>query len=84
MHALKNTPHHMVFSGGAALRVTRDLQVQAEHVAERLRRKLPATVRFRVDARVTTGVPHRRILDIAYETKADAHRDGRATTQSIR
>ena len=71
VHALKNDPHHMVFSGGEALRVTRNLQGRAAQVAERLRRKIPADVRIRVDARVTTGDPHRGILDIASEVNAD-------------
>ena len=71
VHALQNVPRHMVFSGGEALRVTRNLQVQAAHVAERLRRKAPVDIRVRVEARVTTGDPHRGILDIASEVDAD-------------
>ena len=70
VHALKN-PHGMVFSGGEALRVTRNLRGQAARVAERLRTKVPANLRLRVDARVTTGNPHRGILDIASAVKAD-------------
>ena len=61
----------MVFSGGEAVRVARNLQGQAAQVAERLRQKIPANVRIRVDARVTTGDPHRGILGIASEVKAD-------------
>ena len=61
----------MVFSGGEALRVTRNLRAQAAQVAEHLRQKIPADVSIRVDARVTTGDPHRGILDIASEVKAD-------------
>ena len=71
VHALKDAPHHMVFSGGEALRVTRNLRAQAAQVAEHLRRKIPANAGIRVDARVTTGDPHRGILDIASEVKAD-------------
>ena len=71
VHALRNAPHHMVFSGGEALRVARNLRGQATQVAERLRRKMPADVRIRVDVRVTTGDPHRGIVDIASEVKAD-------------
>ena len=71
VHALTNAPHHMVFSGGEALRVTQNLQAQAAQAAERLRRKIPANARLRVDARVTTGDPHRRVLDIASEVDAD-------------
>ena len=61
----------MVLSGGEALRVARNLRGQAAQVAERLRKKMPADVRIRVDARVTTGDAHRGILDIASEVKAD-------------
>ena len=61
----------MVLSGGDARRVIRNLQGRATQVAERLRRKIPADVRIRVEARVTTGEPHRGILDIASEVNAD-------------
>jgi nucleotide-binding universal stress UspA family protein len=71
VHALKNAPEHMVFSGGEALRVTRNLRGQSAQVAEHLQRKIPATARLRVTARVTTGDPHRGILDIASEVNAD-------------
>ena len=71
VHALKNAPDRVVLSGGAALRVARSLRGQAAQVAEHLRRKIPADVRIRVDARVTTGDPHRGILDVASEVKAD-------------
>jgi nucleotide-binding universal stress UspA family protein len=71
VHALKNAPHHMVFSGGEAIRVARNLRGQAAQVADHLRRKIPANASIRVDARVTSGDPHRGILDIASEVKAD-------------
>ena len=71
VHALKNAPHHMVFSGGEALKVTRSLQGRAAQVAEHLRRKIQTNTTIRVDARVTTGDPHRGILDIASEVSAD-------------
>ena len=71
VHALKNVPNHTVYSGGEALRVTRNLKRRADQVAEQLRRKIPATARVRVDARVTTGDPHRGILDVATEVNAD-------------
>ena len=60
-----------VFASGEALRITRKLSGQTTQFGERLRRNVPADVRLRVDARVTTGEPHRRILDIASEVKAD-------------
>ena len=71
VHALKNGPNRMVLSGGEALRAARDLPVQAAQVEVRLRRKIPAEARIRVDVRVTAGDPHRRILDIASEVNAD-------------
>jgi nucleotide-binding universal stress UspA family protein len=71
VHALKNASNRTAYSGGEALRVTRNLRGQAAQVAERLRRKVPADVRLRVDARVTTGDPHRGILDVASEVNAD-------------
>jgi nucleotide-binding universal stress UspA family protein len=71
VHALKNAPNRTVFSGGEAMRVARNLRAQAGHVAERLRRRVPADVRIRADARVTTGDPHRGILDTASEVAAD-------------
>jgi nucleotide-binding universal stress UspA family protein len=71
VHALKYAPHHMVLSGGDALRVTRNLRGQAAQVKERLRRKVPANAGMRVDARVTTGDPRRGILDVASDVEAD-------------
>ena len=70
VHAL-NAPHHMVFSGGEAVRAARNLLEQTSQAAERIRKKIPSDVRMRVDARVTTGDPHRRILDVASEVKGD-------------
>jgi nucleotide-binding universal stress UspA family protein len=71
VHALKNVSHDMVFSGGEALRLRKQVRGQAAQVAEHFRRKIPANVGIRVQARVTTGAPHRGILDIASEVKAD-------------
>jgi nucleotide-binding universal stress UspA family protein len=71
VHALRNAPHRMVFSGGEAVRVARNLRGQAAQVAERLRKKVPSDVRIRVDARVTTGDPSHGIFDVASEVKAD-------------
>jgi nucleotide-binding universal stress UspA family protein len=70
VHALKAS-HPTVLSGGAAVRVVRNLQAQAAQVTERFRRKIPPDVRLGVDARVTTGDPHRAILRIASDVKAD-------------
>jgi nucleotide-binding universal stress UspA family protein len=71
VHALKNSPHQTVFSGSEAARVAKNLRGQAAQMAERLRRKTPADVRIRVDARVTSGDPHHGILDVAADVKAD-------------
>ena len=71
VHALKNAPHQPVFSGAEAASVARNLRGQAALMTERLRRKTPADVRIRVDARVTTGDPHHGILDVASDVKAD-------------
>jgi nucleotide-binding universal stress UspA family protein len=71
VHALKNAPHRMAFSGGEAFAAARSLREQAAEVAEQLRRKIPVDARIRVDARVTTGDPHRGILDVASEVNAD-------------
>ena len=71
VHALENVPHPMTFSGGEALEVARTLRARETQVAARLRRTIPADVTVRVDARVTPGKPHRAILDVASEVKAD-------------
>jgi nucleotide-binding universal stress UspA family protein len=64
-------PHDMVFSGGEALNVMRNLKGRAAQVAAHFRRKVPATASIRVEARITTGDPSRGILDIASEVNAD-------------
>jgi nucleotide-binding universal stress UspA family protein len=71
VHAMTHAPHHLVFSGGEALRVTRHLRRHAAQVADHFRRKLPARMTLRVDARVTTGAPYRGILEVASEVGAD-------------
>jgi nucleotide-binding universal stress UspA family protein len=71
VHALRHEPGHMVFSGGEALRVARNVKGRAAQIAAHLRKKIPASARIRVDARVTTGAPHRGILAIASEVNAD-------------
>jgi nucleotide-binding universal stress UspA family protein len=70
VHAVK-APDQMVFSGGEALSVTRNLKGRAAQVAEHFRRKIPANATLRVEARVTTGAPHHGILEIASEVNAD-------------
>jgi nucleotide-binding universal stress UspA family protein len=70
VHALK-APHQMVFSGGEALRVTRNMKGRAAQVAAQFRTKIPTNASLRVEVRVTTGAPHRGILEIASEVNAD-------------
>jgi nucleotide-binding universal stress UspA family protein len=71
VHTLKDAPHHMVFSGGEASRAIRNMRGREAHVAEHFRRKIPANMNIRVDARVTSGDSHHGILDIASEVRAD-------------
>ena len=71
VHALKNTPNELVFSGGEAFKATKALRKEAARVAERLRRKIPEDVHIRVDARVATGPADRVILAVASEVDAD-------------
>jgi nucleotide-binding universal stress UspA family protein len=71
VHTLKNEPSHMVFSGGEALRAVRNTKGRAAQVAAQFRKKIPANAGLRVEARVTTGAPHRAILEIASEVDAD-------------
>jgi nucleotide-binding universal stress UspA family protein len=83
VHAVKNFPRHMVFSGGEALRVTRNLSGDSARIAEQLRRKIPADLDVRVDVRVITGEPQRGVLDIAAEVNADLIVMGVATRARI-
>jgi nucleotide-binding universal stress UspA family protein len=71
VHALKNAPNQMVFSGGEAAKAIRHLREEAAAVAERLKRKIPDDVDLRVDARVDTGPPDRVILAVAAAVNAD-------------
>lgn len=61
----------MALSGGEAIKVSRNVRAEAARAGARLRKKVPADVRIRVDERVTTGDPHRAILDVASEVDAD-------------
>ena len=84
VHALKNAPHHMVFSGGEALRVTRNLRAQAAQVAEHLRRKIPADVQHSrgrtCDDRRSASRDSRHCI----RGQSGSHRDGRAAAEPIR
>jgi nucleotide-binding universal stress UspA family protein len=71
IHALKNAPGRMVFSGSEASNAIDKVKLDAAAVAARLRREIPAAEAEQVDVRVTTGDPHRGILDVASEVQAD-------------
>ena len=69
VHAL-NGPQ-IALSGGEAVKVRRNVRAEAAQVGARLRKKVPADVRIRVDEHVTTSDPHRAILGVASEVDAD-------------
>ena len=71
VHALKNAPGRMVFSGGEALGAIDEVHAEAANVAARLRQEIPASAASHVDSRVTTGEPHQGILDVASLVGAD-------------
>ena len=71
VHVLKNAPGRMVFSGSEALGAIDEVHAEAANVAARLRHEIPASAASHVDSRVTTGDPHRGILAVATEVKAD-------------
>jgi nucleotide-binding universal stress UspA family protein len=60
----------MVFSGSEAFAAIDEVHTEAASVAARLRREIPAAASH-VDLRVTTGDPHRGILDVAAQIQAD-------------
>lgn len=71
VHALTNAPGRMVFSGHEAFGAIDELHTEAVRVAARLRREIPPSAARHVDSRVTTGEPHRGIIDVATEIEAD-------------
>ena len=71
VHALDSAERQMVFSGSEAATLSRHTRDRATQAAARLRNKVPADVRVRVNVRVTTGAPHRAILDVALDVRAD-------------
>ena len=71
VHALKNAPGRMVFSGGEAVNAVDEVHAEAANAAARLRDQIPATAAGRVDSRVTTGDPAQGILHVASERDAD-------------
>ena len=71
VHALKNAPGRMVFSGSEAFGAIGEAHAEAAHVSARLRREIPASAAGQVDSRVITGDPHLGILDVASQVQAD-------------
>lgn len=71
VHALKDTPGRMVFSGTEARGAINQMHAKGAKVAARLRRAIPASAAGRVDSRVTTGEPLRGILEVAAQVDAD-------------
>jgi nucleotide-binding universal stress UspA family protein len=71
VHVLKNAPGRMVFSGSEASSAIDEVHAEAAGVAASLRREIPASAASHVDSRVTTGDPHRGILDVAAQLQAD-------------
>ena len=71
VHAMKNVPGHMVFSGGEAARVVRELPGRTADVTGRLLGMVPDTAIASVQPSVSTGIPYRHILNKAAEVNAD-------------
>jgi nucleotide-binding universal stress UspA family protein len=73
LHVLDNVPQGMAFSGADALKVVRQVDDVSQLVGARLQREVPteAWASGRVEPRVTTGIRHREILDVAEEIDAD-------------
>ena len=71
VHALKDVPHHMVFSGSEAWEVVRRLPARTEAVAERLRRTAAFFGARDVDTEVATGLTDGVILEIATRSQTD-------------
>jgi nucleotide-binding universal stress UspA family protein len=71
VHALKDVPRHMVFSGSEAWVVVRRLPAQLDAVADRLRRRAALFGLTDVEIEATTGDSDRAILEIASRADAD-------------
>lgn len=71
VHALRDVPRQMVFSGSEAWEVVRRLPAQLDAVASRVRRKAASVGVNDVDTQVATGDADRAILEIADRTDAD-------------
>ena len=71
LHALKDVPQHIVFSGGEAWDVVRRLPGQREAVAGRLRREAAFFGADDVDTEVATGVVDGAILEVVRRGDTD-------------
>ena len=71
LHAMKDVPRHVVFSGSEAWEVVRRLPAQKEAVAERLRRRAAFLGADAIDTEVATGVVDGAILEIARRSDTD-------------
>jgi len=71
VHVLQNAPGRMAFSGSEAFGTIAEAHAEAVQTAARLRSEIPAGAAGHVDSRVTTGDPHRGILDVAADVGAD-------------
>jgi nucleotide-binding universal stress UspA family protein len=65
LHAIRNVPDHMVFSGGEAWRVMERLTVQERRMAGRLRHRAALLGATNAQAQVVTGDPGLAILSAA-------------------
>jgi nucleotide-binding universal stress UspA family protein len=71
LHALRDVPRHLVFSGSEAWKVVRRLPGQQEAAAERLRRQAAFFGAGDVETEVATGAAHGAILEIARRSDPD-------------
>lgn len=73
VHSLPTDPFRMVFSGGEALRYLHEYEARAAEASAGLMRLVPVRERglCRVEPFVISGPPHRMILRVASEAKAD-------------
>lgn len=71
LHAIQDSPRHLVFSGSEAWGVVRRLPGLLESVAQRLRRRAAVFGANDVDTEVATGDADGAIVEIARRTDAD-------------
>ena len=71
VHALRDVPSNMAFSGSEAWELIRRLPAQQDAVADQLRRKAASFGAADVDTAVVTGIADGAILDSAERSDAD-------------